>query len=182
MATGLSAYRQVLRDPRARAFSAAGFVARLPLSMTGLGIVLLVSLTSGSYGRAGLVAAVSTLTAAAVAPLWGRAIDVVGQARVLVLAAMINSSSLAVLVISVQLDWPLALTLAAAFGVGVGFSSAGSSVRARWTARLRDSPLLQTAFALEAVLDEVVFIVGPVLVTFLGDGDPSRTGRVRSRR
>ena len=167
MATGLSAYRQVLRDPRARAFSAAGFVARLPLSMTGLGIVLLVSLTSGSFGRAGLVAAVSTLTAAVFAPLWGRAIDVIGQARVLVLTAMINSSSLAVLVISIQLDARLALTLAAAFGVGVGFSSAGSAVRARWTLRLRDSPLLQTAFAVEAVLDEVVFIVGPPLVTFL---------------
>ena len=167
MATGLSAYRQVLRDPAARAFSAAGFVARLPLSMTGLGIVLLVSLSSGSFGRAGLVAAVSTLTAAVFAPLWGRAIDVIGQARVLVLTAMINSSSLAVLVISIQLDAPLALTLAAAFGVGVGFSSAGSAVRARWTLRLRDSPLLQTAFAVEAVLDEVVFIVGPPLVTFL---------------
>ena len=59
-------------------------MARLPLSMTGLGIVLLVSLTSGSFGRAGLVAAVGTLTACRVAPLWGRAIDRVGQARVLV--------------------------------------------------------------------------------------------------
>ena len=167
MARGLSAYRQVLSDPKARAFSAAGLLARLPLSMSGLGVVLLVSLTSGSFGRAGLVAAVSTLTAAAVAPFWGRAIDTVGQARVLVLAAIINSGSLALLVISVQLDWPLAVTLAAAFGVGVGFSSAGSAVRARWSARLRDSPLLQTAFAVEAVLDEVVFVVGPPLVTFL---------------
>ncbi len=164
---GLGAYRQILTDPAARGFSAAGLVARLPLSMTGLGIVLLVSLTSGSYGRAGLVAAVGTLTAAAVAPLWGALIDRVGQARVLVVAATVNSLSLAVLVSSVQLDWPLVVTLAAAVGVGIGFSSAGSCVRARWSLRLRDSPLLQTAFALEAVLDEVVFIVGPVLVTFL---------------
>lgn len=167
MVAGLGAYRQILADPRARAFSAAGLVARLPLSMSGLGIVLLVSLTSGSFGRAGLVAAVGTLTAAAVAPLWGALIDRVGQARVLVVAAMVNSASLALLVTSVQLDWPLAVTLAAAVGVGIGFSSAGSCVRARWSLRLKDSPLLQTAFALEAVLDEVVFIVGPVLVTFL---------------
>lgn len=167
MVSGLGAYQQILADPRARAFSAAGLVARLPLSMSGLGIVLLVSLTSGSFGRAGLVAAVGTLTAAAVAPLWGALIDRVGQARVLVVAAMVNSASLALLVTSVQLDWPLAVTLAAAFGVGIGFSSAGSCVRARWSQRLKDSPLLQTAFALEAVLDEVVFIVGPVLVTLL---------------
>jgi MFS family permease len=164
---GLGAYRQILGDPRARAFSAAGLVARLPISMTGLGIVLLVSLTSGSFGRAGLVAAVSTLTGAVAAPLWGQLIDRVGQARVLVVAAMINSASLALLVTSVQLGWPLAATLAAAVGVGAGFSSAGSAVRARWSHRLRESPLLQTAFAFEGVLDEVIFIVGPVLVTFL---------------
>jgi MFS family permease len=167
VAAGLGAYRQILRDPKARAFSAAGLVARLPLAMTGLGIVLLISLTSDSFGRAGLVAAVGTLSGAAAAPLWGQAIDRIGQARVLTLAAMINSASLALLVTSVQLDWPLAVTLLAALGVGAGFSSAGSAVRARWSHRLRESPLLQTAFALEAVLDEVVFIVGPVLVTFL---------------
>jgi hypothetical protein len=167
MAAGLEAYRQVLADPRARAFSAAGFVARLPLSMTGLGIVLLVSLTTGSFGRAGLIAAVGTLTGAVAAPLWGRAIDRLGQARVLVTAAIINSSSLAALVATVQLGAPLAASLAAAVGVGAGFSSAGSCVRARWSMQLRESPLLQTAFALEAVLDEVVFITGPVLVTFL---------------
>src|SRR5918999_5984614 len=100
MAAGLSAYRQILADPKARGFSAAGLVARLPMSMTVLGIVLLISLTSGSFGRAGLVAAVSTLTAAVVAPMWGQAIDRLGQGRVLVVAAMINSGSLALLVSS----------------------------------------------------------------------------------
>jgi MFS family permease len=167
VAAGLGAYRQILRDPQARAFSAAGLIARLPISMTGLGIVLLVSLTSGSFGRAGLVAAVSTLTGAVAAPLWGQTIDRLGQARVLTIAAVVNSASLAVLITSVQLGWPLAVTVVAAVGVGVGFSSAGSAVRARWSHRLRESPLLQTAFALEAVLDEVVFIVGPAVVTLL---------------
>jgi predicted MFS family arabinose efflux permease len=62
---------------------------------------------------------------------------------------------------------PLAVTLAAAVGVGLGFSSAGSCVRARWSYRLRSGPLLNTAFAFEAVVDEAVFIVGPVLATFL---------------
>jgi MFS family permease len=164
---GLNAYRQVLADPRARAFTAAGLVARLPMSMTGIGIVLLVSLTSGSFGRAGLVTAVGTVTGAIAAPLWGRVIDRVGQARVLVTAALVNSASMTLLIISVLEEWPLVVSLLAAVGVGVGFSSAGSCVRARWSHRLKDSPLLNTAFAVEAVFDEVVFIVGPVLVTLL---------------
>jgi MFS family permease len=167
VAAGLHRYRQVLSDRRSRAFSIAGFVARLPLSMTGIGIVLLVSLTTGSFGQAGLLIAVVTLTAAVVAPLWGRAIDRVGQARVLLLAALINNVSLAVLIIAVELAWPLAVSVVAAAGVGAGFTLAGSAVRARWTLRLNGTPLLNTAFALEAMLDEVVFIVGPILATFL---------------
>jgi MFS family permease len=163
----LHAYRQVLSDRRAVAFSLAGFVARLPLSMTGIGIVLLVSLTTGSFGQAGLLTAAATLTGAFVAPLWGRATDRVGQARVLLIAVVINVSSVAFLVTAVELSWPVAVSVAAAVGVGIGFSLAGSAVRARWTLRLDGSPLLDTAFALEAMLDEVVFIIGPVLVTFL---------------
>ena len=167
MGAGLNAYRQVLADPRARAFTTAGLVARLPMSMTGIGIVLLVSLTTGSFGRAGLVTAVGTVTGAIAAPLWGRVIDRIGQARVLVTAALVNTASMTLLIISVLQGWPLAISLLAAVGVGVGFSSAGSCVRARWSHRLKESPLLNTAFAVEAVFDEVVFIVGPVLVTLL---------------
>lgn len=167
MPAGFKAYGQILGDPRNRAFSGAGFVARLPLSMTGVGIVLLVSLTNGSFGRAGLITAVSTLIGAASAVAWGRVIDRVGQARVLVSAAIVCFVGIGVLIVSVVLAWPLAASLAAAVVVGLGFSSAGSSVRARWSYRLRGTPLLNTAYAVEAVLEEVIFIVGPLLVTFL---------------
>jgi MFS family permease len=160
-------YQQVLSDRRAVAFSLAGLVARLPMSMTGIGIVLLVSLTTGSFGLAGLLTAATTVSAAVVAPFWGRATDRVGQARTLLLAVLINVLSVALLVIAIDLAWPLAVSLVTAIGVGIGFSMAGSAVRARWTLRLNGSPLLHTAFALEAMLDEVVFIIGPVLVTFL---------------
>jgi MFS family permease len=164
---GVRVYRQLLSDRRAVAFSLAGFVARLPLSMTGIGIVLLVSLTTGSFGQAGLLTAAATFTGAVVAPLWGRATDRFGQAVVLLLAVSINTLSVALLVTAIELGWPLAVSLAAAVGIGLGFTLAGSAVRARWTLRLNDSPLLNTAFALEAMVDEVVFIIGPILVTFL---------------
>jgi MFS family permease len=167
MTAGVHPYQRVLSDRRAVAFSIAGFVARLPLSMTGIGIVLLVSLTTGSFGLAGLLTAATTVTAAVLAPLWGRATDRVGQARILLLTVLINVCSVALLVISVELAWPLGVSLAAAIGVGLGGSMAGSAVRARWALRLNGSPLLHTAFAIEAMLDEVVFIIGPPLVTYL---------------
>ena len=167
MAAGLRPYQEVLSDRRAVAFSLAGFVARLPMSMTGIGMVLLVSLTTGSFGLAGLLTAATTVAAAVVAPFWGRTTDRVGQARVLLLTVLINVLSVALLVTAIELAWPLAVSFAAAIGVGIGSSMAGSAVRARWNLRLNGSPLLHTAFALEAMLDEVVFIIGPVLVTFL---------------
>lgn len=167
MAAGFGAYRQVLGSAEARAFTTAGFVARLPMSMTGLGLVLLISITSGSYGRAGLVTAVATVTTALAAPAWGRLIDRVGQASILVIAALIYNVSVGALITTVLLGSPLWLTCLTAVGVGLGFSSAGAAVRARWSHRLQGTPLLNTAFAWEAVLDEVVFIVGPVLATFL---------------
>ncbi len=167
MAAGFGAYRQVLAASEARAFTAAGFAARLTMSMTGLGIVLLISITSGSYGRAGLVTAVATITTALAAPAWGRLIDRVGQAPILIAAALIYNVSVGGLITTVLLDSPLWLTCLTAIGVGLGFSSAGAAVRARWSHRLRGQPLLNTAFAWEAVLDEAVFIVGPVLATFL---------------
>ena len=167
MAAAFGAYRQVLADPRARAFSAAGFLARLPLSMTGIGIVLLVSLTTGSFGRAGIVAGVGTLCAAVAAPGWGRTIDRLGQARVLLTAAAVWTGGLTLVIVSVVAGWPLGVTLVGSIAAGLGYTSAGSAVRARWTHRLKESPLLNTAYAVEAVVDEVVFIVGPVLVIYL---------------
>lgn len=167
MAAGFGAYAAVLADPRARAFSAAGFLARLPLSMTGIGTVLLVSLTTGSFSRAGLITGVGTATGALAAPLWGRLIDRVGQARVLAGAGLVYGAGVGLVLTSVLRDWPLALSLGCAALAGLGFTTAGACVRARWSHRLAGSPLLDTAFAVEAVLDEVVFIVGPVLVTVL---------------
>ena len=80
--------------------------------------MLLVSLTTGSFGLAGLLTAAGTLTGAVVAPLWGRAIDRVGQARVLLCAALINILSVALLVTAIELAWPLAVSVAGAVGVG----------------------------------------------------------------
>jgi MFS family permease len=173
-----AAYGAVLGDPAARAFSLTGFVARLPQSMTGIGIVLLVSLTSGSFGRAGLVAAAVTVAGAVAAPLWGRVMDRAGQARVLVGTSLGYAAGVAVVVVSVERRWALGVTLAGALVAGLCFTPTGSSVRARWSHRLRDSPLLDTAFAIEAVIDELTFVVGPVLVTFLATSVEPAAGLV----
>jgi MFS family permease len=162
-----SPYRTILARPGALAFSSAGLLARLPLSMVGLGIVLLVSASTGSYGLAGSVSAAYLVANAVFAVPQGRLLDRLGQGRVLAVAVWIFAVSLGVMTASVQGDWPGAVTYLSAALAGATLPTVGASVRARWSFVLQKPAQVQTAYALESVLDEVVFITGPILVTVL---------------
>lgn len=163
----LDSYRRVLARPGALRFSSAALVARLPISMVGLGIVLLVEERTGSYGLAGTVSAVFVLAEAAFAVLHGRWVDHFGQSRVLPIAISVFGAGLALMMLAVEQDWPTVLTYVFAAVSGAALPQVGASVRTRWSHLLDEAGEKQTAFALEAVLDEVVFVVGPVLVTLL---------------
>ncbi len=161
----LQTYRAAFSAPGAALFSATGALARLPLSMTGLGIVLVVALRTDSYGRAGTVAAVYVLVASISGPLQGRIADRAGQAPVLWVAGALHATGIVLTLLYVDSAVPLPhLAVAVA---GLGAPQAGNMVRARWAHVLEDREQVSTAFAIEAVLDEAVFVVGPVLVTFL---------------
>ena len=163
----LTTYRRVLGLPGALVFSMSGLVARLPISMISLGIVLLVSTRTGSYGLAGTVSAAFLIANALVAVLQARLVDRLGQSRVLPVATAVFVAGLLGMMAAVEVDapppWPHLLAAVA----GAGMPQIGSCVRARWAYVVPDKLLLQTAFAFEAVADETVFIVGPALVTVL---------------
>lgn len=163
----LSPYRSVLARPGALRFSLTGLVARLPISMTGLGIVLLVQTATDSYGVAGAVSAAFMVANAVVAIVMGRLVDTLGQGVVLASASVVYGTSMVVLVTSVEADWSIGITYAAAALAGTALPPIGSCVRARWSHVLDQPDEVQTAFAIEAVFDEVVFIIGPILVAVL---------------
>lgn len=163
----LSTYREILSRPGALLFSATALVARLPISMVGLGIVLLVSATTGSYGIAGAVSASFLVANAVFAVVQGRLLDRLGQARVLVPTAVVFAGSLSLMSVSVYEDWPRAVTYVSAALAGAGMPAVGACVRARWSQVLDEPALVHTAYALESVVDEAVFITGPILVTVL---------------
>jgi MFS family permease len=163
----LTTYRRVLSLPGALAFSVSGLIARLPISMVSLGIVLLVSTRTGSYSLAGSVSAAYILANAAMAVVQGRLTDRFGQRRVLPAGAIVSAVSLGLLMWSVETDRGAASAVVFAFLTGAAMPVVGSAVRARWTHLVPDKSQLQTAFAYEAVMDEVVFMLGPTLVTLL---------------
>lgn len=163
----LAAYRSVLVLPGALAFSATGLIARLEQSMLSLGSVLLVQHETGSYAIGGAVAATFGLSSAVLSPWEARLIDRFGQRRVLVLAAPLHALMVVALVLAAVLAAPPVLLFLAAGLTGATAMPIGGLVRARWALLVGGSDRLHTAFTLESVLDEVVFIVGPIAVTLL---------------
>lgn len=163
----LGAYAEVLSVPGALRFSATGLVARLPIAMVTLGIVLLVSGTTGSYAYAGQVSAAYVLASAVAAIPQGRLMDRFGQRTVITAASLGFGLGLGLLVQAVLAQAPTPLPHLAAMLAGLSQPLIGSAVRARWQHVLERPRDLQTAFALEAVVDEMVFMAGPTVVTFL---------------
>ena len=156
----MASYIQLLKIPGTKSFVAAGLLARIPVSMTAIGIITMLSELQKSYTLAGGVAALFTLSCAVIAPQISRAVDQHGQSKILPIASLI--SLLSILCLLGVAYWDLPMPLLFLFAVLGGFMpSMSAMVRARWTELLRGKPELQTAYALESVLDELCFIIGP---------------------
>jgi MFS family permease len=171
-------YLQVLRTPHALPMVLAAFIGRLPLSMVGLGCVLLVADETGSYGLGGAVAAAGAVTTALAGPVLGRWADSHGQRRVLLPVLAVFVASGTAFLFAVKGDWPLWTVFVSAGVAGACIPPVSSMIRVRWTHLLRGSHRLPTALAMESVVDEFVFIVGPVLVTFLSTTGHATSGVV----
>jgi MFS family permease len=165
---GLAGYRGVLGLPGAAAFSSAGALARLPQAMVGLGTVLLLVGLGRSYTLAGLVAGALALAQGVAAPWVSRLIDQRGQRWVLLPQLLVHVVAIGLLVLAGSRHaaaWLLLLSVAVL--VGVSLPQIGSCARARWSTLLADDPRMHAALSIESLIDEAVFIVGPVLVATL---------------
>ena len=168
VSTGLQRYRDVLRAPQVTPLVASALVAVLPIGMGTLAVVVFVQRQTGSYGTAGLVAAALAFGAAVATPMLGRLIDRVGQARVLVPCAVVSPVALAGVV-------PVAHAGASAGALGAVAFVAGSSappvlscLRSMWPILLGGHDhLVRTGLAVDALLLEAAFIVGPLVAAVL---------------
>jgi predicted MFS family arabinose efflux permease len=163
----LRPYADVFQIPGAWRFSAAGVIGRMPMSMFGLGTVLLISAATGKYGVAGAVSSAGSLGYAFSVPRISRLVDTRGQRRVLLPLLAVFTAATAALIAAVQLGLPTWVFFAPGAIAGATMPSLGTMVRARWSVLLAGSPRLHAAFSFESVADELCFIVGPAAVTLL---------------
>jgi MFS family permease len=160
----LTRYATLLERPELRRTIVASVIGRLPIGILGLAILLASQASSGSFGLAGAVAASYLAGLAAMAPVLGRLIDRAGPRRVLTVCAGAFPATLITLVAALRLDAPQWTAFVLAAAAGATFPPITVSLRTFLRQRLADEAQLSTAYSLESVLIETIFIVGPVLV------------------
>ncbi len=173
---GLARYRAALRTPGALGFAVPGAVGRLPMGMLSLAQVMLVAAVTGRYAIAGAVTAAGAVLFAVLTPRAARLADRYGQARVLRPQAVVfavATAGFAGCALNRAPDWALLLTGCLSRGT---MPSLGPMVRSRWSALLAGSALLDAAFSVEGIADEVIFVTGPALVVALATGFRPVTG------
>ncbi|MGV9232927.1 MFS transporter [Streptomyces nigra] len=160
-------YRRLFARPGALAFTAANLAARLPMGMLSVSAVVMIAGTRGSYALAGAVTATGLAATAVVAPWIARLVDRYGQARVAVPATLLAALGSISLVLCVRYGAP-AWTLFASYAATATTPNTGGMSRARWAHLLKgDAGALHTANSFEQAVDELCFMLGPVLAAFL---------------
>ncbi|UFU01949.1 MFS transporter [Ruania suaedae] len=148
------------------------FLARLPVAMSQIGALLLVSAATGSYGAGGAAAGATAVVNAVASPVAGALTDRIGQRPVLLVQSLVGTAGLVWLVLAASSYtsgdpwWPLVLIAGAS---GAFLPQVGTLARVRWRPIARRSgrseqPLVDAAFSYEGAADEASFVLGPAVV------------------
>lgn len=161
----MGVYAQILRRPGIALITAATLLGRLPIGISSLAILLYVREVTGSFAAAGVATGALALGSAAGAPFQGRLVDRRGV-EMLVSLAFVHGAGLVLVWALGAADAPSGALVPAAFLTGASLPPLSSVLRGRWPSLLADEPeLVKSAYALDSVLIQVVFVVGPLLTT-----------------
>jgi MFS family permease len=160
VATG---YAELLRAKHAMRLLTGTLIGRLPNATAHIAIVLFTRAEGGSYTLAGALATVYGLATAVGQPVLGRAVDLCGQPRVMLPAALVSCLGMAVFAaLGIA---PVSAAAAAVLVAGLFTPPLEGGLRALWSSVLKREDRVHTAYALDSVAQEVMFTVGPLLVT-----------------
>jgi len=160
----LARYATLLEQAELRRTIIASVIGRLPIGILGLAILLATQAASGSFGHAGAVAACYLAGLAAMAPVLGRVIDRTGPSRILLACAVLFPATLLTLVAALYYGAPAWTAFVLSALAGASFPPITVCLRTFLRQRPAEEAQLATAYSLESVLIEIIFIVGPMLV------------------
>ncbi|MEV4471282.1 MFS transporter [Nonomuraea sp. NPDC049504] len=154
-------YRRLLTHSGVPRLLAAALLVKLGTPVLSLALLLAAVDRLGSYATAGLVLTGHALALALCAPLGGRIADRYGPRPALTGYLAAHTLAYTLLLLA-----PPALMIGAAVLLGATTPPAGSVVRSAWP-RLVPAALLPAAYAVDNAVNELMFIVGPLLVPVL---------------
>lgn len=160
-------YFQLFRIPGALKFTLAAAIARFPMSMQGLSIMLAISAIYKEYGIAGTANAILVITFSIANPIYARLVDRHGQSKILAPLMSVNLICLAAMTAAIVFQMPSLMVYMLAAANGLTSCAFGAYVRSRWTFSVSNTAQLNTAFSWESAVDEVIYIFGPIIATFL---------------
>lgn len=157
-------YAELLRTRYAARLLAGTLLGRLPNGTAAIAIVLFIRSEGGSYSLAGALAAAYGLANAVGQPLLGRAVDLYGQPRVQLPSALVSALGMVWLALAGTESMPAAYTAVLVSGLFTPPLEGG--LRALWPSVLGGrEERVHAAYAMDAVAQEVMYTVGPLLVT-----------------
>ncbi|MBV1937628.1 MFS transporter [Streptomyces sp. BV286] len=156
-------YLEILRTRHAARLLVGTLVGRLPSAAGAIAVVLFIRAEGGTYSLAGALAAVYGVATAVGQPVLGRLVDLYGQPRIQLPAALVSALGMSVFAFTGTQSLPLAYALVAVAGLFTPPLEGG--LRALWPVVLHKEGQVHTAYAMDAVAQEVMFTVGPLLVT-----------------
>jgi MFS family permease len=173
-----SDYRAALTTPGARWPVLTSLLARMPIAMIGLSLLLYVQRETGSFAVAGAVSAGSLVGVALGAVAQGRIMDRRGPTTPLLVTVVLFGVAVVIAVVAVETRQPSAVLVALGGLVGLTEPMVGSASRALWVHLVPAGPIRHAAYAYEAISLEVFFILGPALAGILVAAPWAGTGVV----
>ncbi|KAA1379768.1 MFS transporter [Aeromicrobium fastidiosum] len=168
--SAIAAYRALLRIV-GPAYILVAFLGRIPLAMSQLGVLVLVSETTGRYGVGGAAAGILAVSNAVGAPLFGTLTDRIGQRPVVLVQSLAGAAGLAGVVAVTDPGAPQGLIFLLAGLTGFVMPQVGPLARVRWRPITRESGdqrrLVDAAFSYEGAADEASFVLGPAMIGVL---------------
>jgi MFS family permease len=159
----VSTYGSLLRTPGVARIIAAQLTARFPFGMLSLAYLLHIERIHHSYGAAGLVLAATSIGQAIAGPLTSRWMGVWGMRRVLTLTMVVCATSIAAIAF---LELPVYAYMAIGFIGGLSMPPIQPAVRTIYP-KMVNSRQLTALFSLDASAQEIIWVAGPVITTFV---------------
>jgi len=142
---------------------AAQLTARFPNGMTSLAVLLHIEYVTGSYGAAGLVLAATSVGQAIAGPVTSRWMGVWGMRRVLSTTLAICAVAIATIAL---VEASIGVYMVLGLIAGLSTPPVQSAVRTIYP-KMVTSRQLTPLFSLDASLQEVIWIVAPVVITLV---------------